>query len=101
MEEPAVEHGVELIAKRVQRKGIADEEASGHTALVRLGIGEADRARRDVDSSGVQPELGSHQHVLARATADVEDAPGEARRTAARAAKPGCGRPMSHGGVLA
>src|SRR5205807_4600340 len=72
VEQPAVEHGVELRAERAQLHRIPHEEPGGETPLPRLGLGDGDGGRGGIDAGGRKPEARSHERVLARSTADVE-----------------------------
>ncbi len=49
VEEPAVEHGVELLTQINEAKGICDDEARLHAPFGRLRLGQLDGPHRHVD----------------------------------------------------
>src|SRR5207253_2633177 len=69
VEQPAVEHGVELLAKRAQLQGIAHEEAGTQLPVAGLALGDGDSGRSGVDAGGGEPQARNHERVLARAAA--------------------------------
>ena len=49
VEEPAIEHGVELLTQIDEAKGICDDEARLHAPFGRLRLGQLDGPHRRVD----------------------------------------------------
>ena len=74
VEESAVEHGVELLAKISQPKGVRDEESHCQTAIFGLALCLADCLWNGVNAGRVQAPRGRQQGVLASAASDVENA---------------------------
>ena len=72
VEQPAVEHRVELFAQSRQDKGVPHFEANLEGALRRLFAGQSDGGWGGVDPRRLEPAGCSHESVLARPTPDVE-----------------------------
>lgn len=49
VEEPAVEHGIELLTQINEAKGICDDEAHVYASFSRLRLGQLDGPQRHVD----------------------------------------------------
>ncbi len=72
VKEPAIEHGVELLAQINQAKGICDKKTRFHTPFGRLRLRQLDRPHRGVDSNRLVSQRGRHQGVLAGTAPDIE-----------------------------
>ena len=92
VEEPAVEHRVELLPQINEAKGVRDDEASLEAPFDGLRLRQLDGPRRRVDPHSLEAERGRHEGVLAGATTDVEhpadQAPGRGQAIEGRLGSP-------------
>jgi hypothetical protein len=68
VEEPAIEHGIELHTEINEAKGICDDEARLYAPVGRLRLGQLDGPNRHVNPTASRP----HKGVLAGTTTDIE-----------------------------
>jgi hypothetical protein len=80
MEEPAVEHGVELLAQVCQLAGVMAQEAGTETSFPCLALGGAQGSDGEVGAGGVETEAGGHERVFAGSATEVEDAATDSTR---------------------
>ena len=73
VEQPTVENGVEPIIQLDQAQGVQDEEPRLEAPFGRLGLGELDGPRSDVDADGLVAQGGRQEGMLASAATDIED----------------------------
>ena len=73
VKQPAVKHGVELLAKVGQPKSVPDKEPRRKTAVAGLALRKTDRLRNGIDTGSVQPPRGGHECVFTGSASDIQD----------------------------
>jgi hypothetical protein len=71
VEQPRVDHGIELLTQGTQVEGIAHEEPDGEAASTRLVSGDGDRLRGRIDAGGLETPCRREQGMLARPTTHI------------------------------
>jgi hypothetical protein len=74
MEQPAVQHRVELLSQALEVDGVPYKEPRVQPPRPHLPLGDRDRRRGAVDTQRGEASLGCHQCVLAGSAANIQNA---------------------------
>jgi hypothetical protein len=72
VKQPAVQHGVELLAEVRQSQRIPNHKPRPQIAILGLALRDADRPRNGIDAGGIQAASGCHECVFTGAASDIQ-----------------------------